>query len=66
MAINGWDAGDQSARLLAAAAAAIEALPRDLPGHRIASLVLIRERLVRDPAGPLAGLLEYRVRTLAA
>lgn len=62
-----WDEAERSARLqalLAAAGAAIEALPRDLPGHRIASLVFVRERIARDPIGPLMGLAEYRVRTL--
>ncbi len=69
VSVSVWDEAGQSARalaLIAAAADAIEGLPRDLPGHRIASLVLLRERLVRDPAGPIAGLIEYRVRTLEA
>lgn len=67
VAVTAWDDADRTPRLMAllsAAADAIEGLPRDLPGHRIASLVLLRERVLRDPAGPLAGLIEYRVRTL--
>lgn len=49
--------------ILDAATEAIEALPADLDGHRVASVVFVRERIVRG-AGPWAGVLEYRVRTL--
>jgi hypothetical protein len=62
-----WDDGAVPARLhglLADAEDAIEAMPRDLDGQRIASLVFLRSRVVRDPAGPWAGRLDYRVRTL--
>ena len=62
-----WDDGATPARLhglLAQAEDAIEAMPRDLDGHRIASLVFLRARIVRDPDGPWAGRLDYRVRTL--
>lgn len=62
-----WDAGDGPARLhdlLGQAQDAIEAMPRALPGHDIASLVFLRARVVRDPDGPWAGRLDYRVRTL--
>jgi hypothetical protein len=45
---------------------ALLAIPRDLPGWRIASLVFLRSMVVRDPAGPWAGLVEHRVRLLAA
>ena len=59
--------GDSPARLhdlLAQAQDAIEAMPRTLPGSSIASLVFLRARIVRDPGGPWAGRLDYRVRTL--
>jgi Protein of unknown function (DUF3168) len=45
---------------------AVAAIPRDLAGWRIASLVFLRSRIVRDPAGPWAGLVDHRVRLLAA
>jgi hypothetical protein len=62
-----WDDGATPARLhglLGQAEDAIEAMSRDLDGHRIASLVFLRARIVRDPDGPWAGRLDYRVRTL--
>ncbi|MDH7639581.1 DUF3168 domain-containing protein [Sphingomonas oryzagri] len=62
-----WDDGLSPARLHALMAEAedvIEAMPRDLEGHRIASLAFLRGRIVRDPDGPWAGRLDYRVRTL--
>lgn len=60
-----WDDGGEPARmnrLLAAAQAAIDTLPRDLAGWRIASLVFVRSLIARDPDGPWAGLVEHRVR----
>jgi hypothetical protein len=62
-----WDDGASPARLhdlLGQAQDAIEAMPRTLAGHGIASLVFLRARVVRDPDGPWAGRLDYRVRTL--
>jgi len=62
-----WGDGSDPARLhrlMADAEEAIEAMPRDLPGRRIASLVFLRARLVRDADGPWAGRLDYRVRTM--
>jgi hypothetical protein len=62
-----WDDGTAPARLhdlLGRAEDAIEAMPRNLAGHRIASLLFLRARIVRDPGGPWAGRLDYRVRTL--
>jgi hypothetical protein len=50
--------------LAAAAEDAIEAMPRALPGHRIASLVLLRSLIVRPAGAPWAARLDYRVRTL--
>ena len=61
------DGGGAPARLHALAAAAedaIEAMPRDLPGHRVASLVLLRSLIVRAADRPWAARLDYRVRTL--
>lgn len=62
-----WDDGATPARLhalLGQAQDAIEAMPRALDGHAIASLVFLRGRVVRDPDGPWAGRLDYRIRTL--
>jgi hypothetical protein len=67
LAITIWDDGASAARLqnlMAEAEAAIEAMPRSLTGHRVASLVFLRARVVRDPDGPWAGLIEYRARTI--
>lgn len=45
--------------------AAVEDLPRDLgEGWRIASLVPVRSRIVREGEGLWAGTNEYRVRML--
>jgi hypothetical protein len=63
-----WDDGEAPARLQAIMSAveeAMAALPRDLPGWRIASLVFLRERIVRDAAGPWAGLIDHRIRMMA-
>jgi hypothetical protein len=62
------DAGERPVRLRALASevdAAVDALPRDLPeGWRIASLVPVRSRIVREGEGLWAGTNEYRVRML--
>lgn len=62
------DAGERPVRLRELAGevdAAVEALPRDLPGGwRIASLVPVRSRIVREGEGLWAGTNEYRVRML--
>ncbi|MFV0622953.1 DUF3168 domain-containing protein [Sphingomonas sp. ac-8] len=62
------DAGERPVRLRQLAGevdAAVETLPRDLPGGwRIASLVPVRSRIVRESAGLWAGTNEYRVRML--
>jgi hypothetical protein len=68
LAIIVWDDGQSAARLhgvMAEAEAAIEAMPGELDGHRVASLSFVRSRVRRDPAGPWAGVVEYRVRTVA-
>ena len=44
---------------------AIAAMARDLPAWRVASNVFLRSLVARDPAGPWAGLVEYRIRVLA-
>lgn len=63
------DAGERPARVQALAEAvgvAIEALPRDLTGWRVASVVLVRSRLSAAAAGRWNASVEYRVRVLAA
>jgi len=50
--------------LLDAVAEAIEALPAELPGHRIASIAFLKEDIVRSDTEPWAGTIRYRVRTL--
>lgn len=62
------DAGERPVRLRVLAGevdAAVEGLPRDLgEGWRIASLVPVRSRIVREGEGLWAGTNEYRVRML--
>lgn len=68
LALAIWDDGAVPARLhalMAQAEAAIEGIARDLDGHRVASVVLLRSLIVRDADGPWAGRLDYRVRVLA-
>jgi Protein of unknown function (DUF3168) len=64
-----WESGDDPSRisdLIGHLEDAVAAMPRDLPGWHIASLAFLRSMIVRDPVGPWAGLVEYRVRLLAA
>lgn len=64
-----WDDGMASARLhglMAAAEEAVEAMPRQIGTHRVASILFLRGRIVRDADGPWAGLIEYRIRTIEA
>ena len=68
LAFTVWDDGEAGTRLadlMGHVDDAILAIPRDLPGWRIASLVFLRSIVVRDAAGPWAGLVEHRVRLLA-
>jgi hypothetical protein len=68
LAVTVWDDGEAAARmhdLLGHVEDAVAALPRDLPGWRMASCVFLRSLMTRDPAGPWAGLVEYRVRMLS-
>lgn len=61
------DAGEAGVRVLAeAAGAAIERLPRDLSGWRVASVVFVRSRVARAAAGKWSALVEYRVRMMAS
>lgn len=67
VAVTIRDEGESPARLhalMGEAEAAIEAMPRDLAGWRVASLVFLRSRVLREAAGPWAGLIEYRVRIM--
>ena len=68
LALTVWDDGESTTRLsnlMSHVEDAVLAIPRDLPDWRIASLMFLRSMVVRDPAGPWAGLVEYRVRLLA-
>jgi hypothetical protein len=68
LAFTVWDDGEAATRLtdlMGHVDDALLAIPRDLPGWRIASLVFLRSMVLRDPAGPWAGLVEHRVRLLA-
>jgi hypothetical protein len=67
LALTIWDDGDEASRLTSLKTHvedAIAAMPRDLPGWRIASLVFLRSIISRDPVGPWAALVEHRVRML--
>ena len=69
LAFTVWEDGEAATRLadlMGHVDDALSAMPRDVPGWRIASLVFLRSMVVRDPAGPWAGLVEHRVRLLAA
>ncbi|MEK6636997.1 MAG: DUF3168 domain-containing protein [Pseudomonadota bacterium] len=67
LVLNIWDDGEEAESLrglMIAVEAAMDGFPRDLPGWRVASLVFLRSRVNRDPAGPSAALIEYRIRVL--
>lgn len=67
MALTIWDNGEEASRLhglMGHVEDAIAAMSRDLPGWRVASNIFLRSLVSRDPAGPWAGLVEYRVRVL--
>jgi hypothetical protein len=62
------DAGEGPARLhalIGAACEAVVAMPRDLGDWRVASLVFVRSRMVREAAGRWAAIVEFRVRVLS-
>jgi Protein of unknown function (DUF3168) len=68
MALTVWDDGEEAARLhdlMGHVEDAVAALPRDLAGWHVVSIVFLRSLIARDAAGPWAGLVEYRLRVLA-
>lgn len=68
LALTVWDDGEDATRLhqlMGHAEDAVAAMARDLPGWRVASNIFLRSLIARDPAGPWAGLVEYRIRLLA-
>jgi Protein of unknown function (DUF3168) len=68
MALTVWDDGEEATRLhdlIGHVEDAVAALPRDLPGWRVVSVLFLRSLVARDAAGPWAGLVEYRLRVLA-
>ncbi len=69
LALTVWDDGESAARLhnlMSHAEEAIAAMARDLPGWRVASNVFLRSLVARDADGPWAGLVEHRIRVIAA
>lgn len=67
VALTVWDEAGRTARLqalVAAVEAAVAGLSPALPGNRIVSIWLVRSRIARGAAGPWAGLIEHRIRTL--
>jgi hypothetical protein len=68
LALTVWDDGENSSRLddlMGHAEEAIAAMARDLPGWRVASNIFLRSLIVRDAAGPWAGMTEHRIRILS-
>ncbi len=62
------DAAEQAARLqelAEAVTAAVEGMPRELAGWRVASLAFVRGRTASEKAGLWAASLEWRARMLA-
>ncbi len=68
IAVSLFDSGERPVRLrglAGAAEAAIEAMPRTLgEGWAVASLVLLRSRILREGEGRWAATSEFRVRVL--
>ncbi|WP_277971524.1 tail completion protein gp17 [Sphingomonas echinoides] len=61
------DAGETAVRLAALSASvgsAIEGLPRDLPGWRVASVVLVRSRSWGTSPGQWSASVDYRIRMM--
>lgn len=68
LALTARDRADKPARchsLAAAAGGAIEGLPRDLDGWRVASILFVRARVIGERPGGWAATVEYQVRMLA-
>ena len=66
-ALTVWDDGEEPARLYSLmhdVENAVASMARDLDGWRVASVTFVRTMIVRDPAGPWAGLIEHRVRVM--
>ena len=66
-ALTVWDDGEEPARLyglMQNIEEAVAGMARDLDGWRVASVTFVRSIIVRDPAGPWAGLIEHRVRVM--
>ncbi len=62
-----WDDGEEPARLyglMHEVEQAVAGIERDLDGWRVASVAFARSFVVRDPAGPWAGLVEHRIRVM--
>ncbi|MBN8816266.1 MAG: DUF3168 domain-containing protein [Sphingomonas sp.] len=59
------DAPARTHALAAAAGGAVEAVPRDLSGWRIASCVFVRARVSGARPGEWAATVEYQIRVLA-
>jgi hypothetical protein len=68
LALTLWDDGEEATRLhslMGHVEDAVAGMARDLAGWRVASNVFLRALVARDPAGPWAGLTEYRIRILS-
>ncbi|HMT40527.1 MAG TPA: DUF3168 domain-containing protein [Sphingorhabdus sp.] len=68
MGLTVWDDGESATRLhqlISHVEDAVAALPRDLPGWRIASIVFLRSFVARNAAGAWAGVVDYRIRMLS-
>ncbi|QDZ08679.1 DUF3168 domain-containing protein [Sphingomonas panacisoli] len=68
LALTVRDRADRPARthaLAAAAGGAVEAVPRDLSGWRIASLAFVRARVTGDRPGEWSASVEYQIKLLA-
>jgi hypothetical protein len=66
--LTAWDDGESATRLhqlIGHVEDAVAALPRDLPGWRIASIVFLRSFVARNTAGAWAGVVDYRIRMLS-
>jgi hypothetical protein len=69
LAVTIWDDGDDPVRLqqlMGHAEEAIDAMADDFAGWHTASRVFLRSLVTRNPAAPWGGLIEYRIRILAA
>lgn len=67
LALTIWDEGETAETmrtLMIAVEGAMDAFPRTLPGWHVVSLVFLRSLVSREPDGPSAGLIEYRLRLL--